>query len=57
MHGEYSVKSGYKVWWKVQTSSGKNGVEVNWNALYNITVAPRAKQLLWRICRDAFQRV
>ncbi|XP_058784947.1 uncharacterized protein LOC131659838 [Vicia villosa] len=50
-NGEYSVKSGYRVWRKMQSSSGKNGVEGNWNALWNIIAPPRAKQLLWRICR------
>ncbi|XP_058730987.1 uncharacterized protein LOC131602809 [Vicia villosa] len=51
---EYSVKSGYRVWRKMQSSSfGKNGVEGNWNALWNITAPPRAKQLFREDNRDA----
>ncbi|XP_058768296.1 uncharacterized protein LOC131642024 [Vicia villosa] len=50
-NGEYSVKSGYRLWRSVQSNSRQYGSEGNWKNLWNIVAPPRAKHLLWRICR------
>ncbi|XP_058784794.1 uncharacterized protein LOC131659630 [Vicia villosa] len=50
-NGEYSVKSGYRIWREKQSSSRDLGVEGNWKKLWSISAPSRAKHLLWRICR------
>ncbi|KAK2390980.1 hypothetical protein QL285_064484 [Trifolium repens] len=50
--GMYSVRSGYR---KFMKEKGRN-VEVNivegWNSIWKIHAPPKAKHLLWRICRE-----
>ncbi|XP_058734150.1 uncharacterized protein LOC131605869 [Vicia villosa] len=50
--GEYCVKSGYRLWRRMQNNIRPYGTEGNWNHLWSILAPPRAKHLLWRICRD-----
>ncbi|XP_058742176.1 uncharacterized protein LOC131614632 [Vicia villosa] len=50
-NGEYSVKSGYRLWRGVQSSNRCNDREGNWKNVWNILAPSRAKHLLWRICR------
>ncbi|XP_058783075.1 uncharacterized protein LOC131657726 [Vicia villosa] len=50
-NGCYSVRSGYRLWRKDHERSGSRGVEGDWCSLWNVKAPPRAKHLLWRICR------
>ncbi|XP_058755137.1 uncharacterized protein LOC131628302 [Vicia villosa] len=50
-NGEYSVKSGYRLLKELQGSPRSFGIEGSWKHLWNISAPPRAKHLLWRICR------
>ncbi|XP_058770466.1 uncharacterized protein LOC131644088 [Vicia villosa] len=50
-NGEYNDRSGYRLWMTVQIHQVDKRVEGNWNRLWNIMAPPRAKHLLWRICR------
>jgi hypothetical protein len=50
LNGQYSVKSGYKL----LNSTGRMQEErqqEDWNCLWKIHAPPRAKHLLWRICK------
>ncbi|XP_058784793.1 uncharacterized protein LOC131659652 [Vicia villosa] len=50
-NGQYSVRSGYRVWKNSKKSHNpENGVE-DWNDLWYILAPPRVKHLLWRICK------
>ncbi|XP_058726136.1 uncharacterized protein LOC131597455 [Vicia villosa] len=49
-NGEYSVKSGYKLWKGWLSSTRQHGMESRWKNIWSITAPPRAKHLLWRIC-------
>ncbi|XP_058723913.1 uncharacterized protein LOC131595539 [Vicia villosa] len=51
-NGEYSVKSGYKLWKGSQSSTRSYSIEGSWKNLWNIITPSRAKHLLWQICRD-----
>jgi hypothetical protein len=51
MYGEYSVKSGYNL---CMTISGKfplSAHDEDWDSLWKIHAPPKAKHLLWRICK------
>jgi hypothetical protein len=51
IHGQYNVKSGYKL---LVNSTGLGGIEVaheNMNCIWNIQAPPKTKHLLWRICK------
>jgi ribonuclease HI len=50
-NGCYSVKSGYKV--MLHVTGSVNGImqQENWNCIWNIRAPPKAKHLLWRICK------
>ncbi|PNX79261.1 ribonuclease H [Trifolium pratense] len=51
MHGQYSVKSGYKL---LLTGTGKVDVgsqQKDWSSLWSILAPPKAKHLLWRIVK------
>ncbi|XP_058742701.1 uncharacterized protein LOC131615247 [Vicia villosa] len=50
--GVYSVKSGYRLWRRLQSNIHHYGTEGKWSNLWSILAPPRAKHLLWRICRD-----
>jgi ribonuclease HI len=51
MDGNYSVKSGYKVLMQIQREEASTVQHVNWLSLWKIHAPPKAKHLLWRICR------
>jgi hypothetical protein len=51
MHGQYSVKSGYNV---LLESIGKGAMTTSqgqWSNIWKIQAPPKAKHLLWRICK------
>ncbi|XP_058741819.1 uncharacterized protein LOC131614217 [Vicia villosa] len=50
-NGIYSVRSGYRLWRISQANRWSKRVDRNWSNLWNIIAPPRAKHLLWRICR------
>jgi hypothetical protein len=50
--GVYSVRSGYRKLMKVRNRGyGPRSVE-GWSSVSKIHAPPKAKHLLWRICRD-----
>jgi hypothetical protein len=49
--GNYSVKSGYKVMMQVTREEAISVQHGNWLSLWKIQAPPKAKHLLWRICR------
>ncbi|MCH98726.1 putative reverse transcriptase, partial [Trifolium medium] len=51
-NGVYSVKTGYKLLMHTQSERGSRGMEGDWCSLWKIRALPKAKHLLWRICRD-----
>jgi hypothetical protein len=51
IHGQYSVKSGYNMLLD-DIGRGVNPTsQVQWNNIWKIKAPPKAKHLLWRICR------
>jgi ribonuclease HI len=50
--GNYSVRSGYKVMVEVQRQATVMSQNSDWLRLWKIRAPPKAKHLLWRICRD-----
>jgi ribonuclease HI len=52
MHGEYSVKSGYNMLLDVIGQGLHHVRQERWNHIWKIKAPPKAKHLLWRICRD-----
>jgi hypothetical protein len=51
IHGQYSVKSGYNMLFD-DIGRGVNPTsQVQWNNIWKIKAPPKAKHLLWRICR------
>ncbi|XP_058746458.1 uncharacterized protein LOC131619373 [Vicia villosa] len=48
--GEYSVRSGYRVWKNRYKLPIPEPNDVNWIGLWSIFAPPRVKHLLWRIC-------
>jgi ribonuclease HI len=51
INGCYSVKSGYKVMLHVTGSMDGDTQQEDWNCIWNIRAPPKAKHLLWRICK------
>ncbi|XP_058734232.1 uncharacterized protein LOC131605963 [Vicia villosa] len=49
-NGDYSVRTGYKLWRNSRYFQPNCRVGGNWDSLWNIMVLPRVKHLLWRIC-------
>jgi ribonuclease HI len=50
-HGDYSVKSGYNLMLNFSGRFQSLACNGNWNCLWKIHAPPKAKHLLWRICR------
>jgi ribonuclease HI len=50
-HGEYSVKSGYNLMLNFSGGFRSLDSQGDWNSLWKIHAPPKAKHLLWRICR------
>ncbi|XP_058746699.1 uncharacterized protein LOC131619641 [Vicia villosa] len=49
--GCYSVRLGYRLWRNAcKGGRGRHNL-LNWNSLWNIKAAARAKHFIWRICR------
>ncbi|XP_058764318.1 uncharacterized protein LOC131637728 [Vicia villosa] len=51
-NGEYSVKSGYKIWNGLHSNTQFHNTEGRWKSIWSISAPPRAKHLLWRICKE-----
>jgi hypothetical protein len=51
MYGEYSVRSGYNLWMNLSGKIQYSACHEDWNSLWKIHAPPKAKHLLWRICR------
>jgi ribonuclease HI len=49
--GNYSVRSGYKVMMQAQEQETVLVQQREWSSLWKIKAPPKAKHLLWRICR------
>ncbi|MCH83748.1 polynucleotidyl transferase ribonuclease H fold [Trifolium medium] len=50
--GMYSVRSGYKKLMKEKASRQQPRGEKAWGRLWKIQAPPKAKHLLWRICKE-----
>ncbi|XP_045828732.1 uncharacterized protein LOC123920515 [Trifolium pratense] len=50
-HGEYSVKSGYKLLMNVTRKINGGSQQDDWSSLWKICAPPKAKHLLWRISK------
>jgi ribonuclease HI len=50
--GVYSVRSGYRKFVKEKNRGCRENSREGWNSLWKIHAPPKAKQLLWRICKD-----
>jgi ribonuclease HI len=51
LNGQYSVKSGYKLMLNSTGRVQEERQQEDWNCLWKIHAPPRAKHLLWRICK------
>ncbi|GAU30587.1 hypothetical protein TSUD_392780 [Trifolium subterraneum] len=51
-NGEYTVRSGYKLLMREKEVGRRYGVTGSWKNLWQIRAPPKAKHLLWRICRE-----
>jgi ribonuclease HI len=51
LYGHYSVKSGYKLMLDISGRMENLAQQEDWNCLWKIHAPPKAKHLLWRICR------
>ncbi|MCI26617.1 putative reverse transcriptase, partial [Trifolium medium] len=51
MHGQYSVKSGYKLLLNVTGKVDVGSQQKDWGSLWTILAPPKAKHLLWRIIK------
>jgi hypothetical protein len=51
MYGEYSVRSGYNLWMIFLGKFQNSACHGDWNSLWKIHAPPKAKHLLWQICR------
>jgi ribonuclease HI len=51
-NGEYTVKSGYRILMQAKEEGRRRGMEGSWRCLWQIRAPPKAKHILWRICRD-----
>ncbi|XP_058725649.1 uncharacterized protein LOC131596935 [Vicia villosa] len=52
VNGNYSVRSGYRIWRKSQERISSGREKLNWSSLWKITAPTRVKHLIWRICSD-----
>ncbi|CAJ2668017.1 unnamed protein product [Trifolium pratense] len=51
IHGQYNVKSGYNMM-ITSTGRGEEGTtQEDWNCIWKVHDPPKAKHLLWRICK------
>jgi hypothetical protein len=50
--GKYTVKTGYRLLMREKSERNRRQVTADWNSVWKIRAPPRAKHLLWRICRD-----
>ena len=53
-NGEYSVRSAYRLCMNELLDTSHFKVEGAWDLIWKLKVPPRAKNLLWRICRNCF---
>jgi hypothetical protein len=51
-YGHYSVKSGYKLLLNVTGKRVEASQQEDWHSLWTIHAPPKAKHLLWRICKE-----
>jgi hypothetical protein len=51
-HGHYCVKSGYKLLFNISGKFNDTASQDDWQSLWKIHAPPKAKHLLWRICKD-----
>jgi hypothetical protein len=53
-NGEYTVKSGYRLLLLMKANEERRcrGTTGSWRSLWQICAPPKAKHMLWRICRD-----
>ncbi|XP_045789331.1 uncharacterized protein LOC123884302 [Trifolium pratense] len=56
-HGEYSVKSGYKLLMNVTGKINGGSQQDDWSSLWKICAPPKAKHLLWRISKGSQARL
>jgi hypothetical protein len=49
--GLYNVKSGYKLLQKLSGKIDTSSTQVDWQSLWKINAPPKAKHLLWRMCK------
>lgn len=49
--GHYSVKYGYRVYYRRVASRDNLNVQGRWNSIWKLEVPPRVKVLLWKACR------
>jgi hypothetical protein len=49
-HGEYTVRSSYRVVMRAKEEETQRGVDDNWKCLWQILGPPKTKHILWRIC-------
>ncbi|MCI04730.1 putative ribonuclease H protein, partial [Trifolium medium] len=52
IHGLYSVKSGYNMWLNITGRRANVHDQDGWKSLWKIHAPPKAKHLLWRICKN-----
>jgi hypothetical protein len=50
--GRYSVRSGYRNYMKHRNRGCGASKEEGWSSIWKIHAPPKAKHLLWRVCRD-----
>ncbi|GAU14523.1 hypothetical protein TSUD_250650 [Trifolium subterraneum] len=51
LHGNYSVKSGYNLMLNITGKVDGTALQRDWKNLWRIHTPPKAKHLLWRICK------
>jgi hypothetical protein len=52
MYGEYSVRSAYNLCLTELAAGAVPSVEGNWQALWNLRVPPKVRNLMWRLARN-----
>ncbi|PNX67203.1 ribonuclease H, partial [Trifolium pratense] len=52
VHGNYSVRSGYNLMMNFLEKMKNTTQQENWNNIWKIHAPPKAKHLLWRICKE-----
>jgi hypothetical protein len=51
MHGQYNVKSGYNLMISSTGRGEKVSDQDDWNCIWKVDAPPKAKHILWRMCR------